>query len=396
MGALSSDPSLGDPRLRQIMALALNNSEAPLTSGNAVRVLRNGTETFPALEEAIDRAKHHLHLEYYIFDPDEVGTRVRDLLVAKAKAGVEVRLLCDAIGSAALGPRFLAPLTKAGGEVAFFNRVTVARLVRPLLNFRNHRKIVVADGEVGLTGGLNIADEYAGLDKETGIVRDTHVLIEGPAVRALQLLFLEDWNFATGRSLGAPALFGSGAEKGDALVQIVGSGPDKSWKAIQQVYFSAITNARDRVLITTPYFVPDPAISTALCTAALRGVDVQLLLPRRADSRVGSAAARSYYDELLAAGVRIFEYLPGFLHAKTVVVDGLYASIGSANFNSRSFALDFEVNALLYSSAHAEELEAIFRQDLTVSREVTVESRAQIGFGGRLAEGAARLLSPLL
>jgi cardiolipin synthase A/B len=390
-----SDVSRAEGQMRQLMALALNNSESPLSSGNAVRILRNGTECFPALEEAIRGAQHHIHLEYYIFDPDETGTKFRDLLVERAKAGVQVRLLVDAIGSSALGPSFFKPLLDAGGEAAFFNRVRLLRLVRPLVNFRSHRKIVVVDGQIGFTGGLNIADEYAGLVPEN-VVRDTHVRIAGPAVRALQLLFLEDWNFATDKSLTEPRLFADVPEQGDAMVQIVGSGPDKAWRAIQQVYFSAVTQANDRLLISTPYFVPDPSIATALCTAALRGVDVQLLLPRRADSRVGSAAARSYYDDLLAAGVRIFEYLPGFMHAKTVVVDRKFASVGSANFNSRSFSLDFEVNALLYSPQLAGELEDIFKQDLTVSKEVTAESRQTLGFFGRLGEGTARLLSPLL
>ncbi len=390
-----SDVSSAEGRLRQMMALGLNNSEAPIAKGNEVRVLRNGTECFPALEEALRAAKHHIHLEYYIFDPDQTGMHFRDLLVEKARAGVQVRLLVDAIGSSALGPSFFKPLLDAGGEAAFFNKVSIFRLVRPLVNFRNHRKIVVVDGHTGFTGGLNIADEYAGLVPDA-VVRDTHLRIAGPSVRALQALFLEDWNFATGRSLTEPVLFADVPEQGDVMVQIVGSGPDKAWRAIQQVYFSAITQSTDRLLISTPYFVPDPAICTALATAALRGVDVQLLLPRRADSRIGSAAARSYYDELLASGVRIFEYLPGFMHAKTVVVDGKFSSVGSANFNSRSFALDFEVNALLYSTQLAGELEGIFKQDLTVSKEVTVESRQSLGFGGRLGEGAARLLSPLL
>lgn len=394
------DPSLGvvpeqlDPRSHQLIALALNNSQSPLSTGNLVRVLTNGRACFDALEEAVRAARHHVHFEFYIFEPDQTGTRFRDLLAERARAGVQVRLLVDAVGSLSLSDDFLAPLRRAGGEVGVFNSVTFARF-RPL-NFRNHRKIVVIDGSVGFTGGLNIGDEYLGRS-DTGAWRDTHLRVCGPSVIALQLLFLEDWNFATGRSVTAPGFFEPRlAEDGHQLVQIVGSGPDRDWQAIAQVYFTAIASSQQTVLISTPYFVPDEPVMAALLTAALRGVDVKLLLPRRTDARVVRAAARSSYDELLRAGVRIFEYLPGFLHAKVLVVDGMFATVGSANVDQRSFRLNFEVNALVYAREVAGELTDVFDQDLTVSREITVDERARRTFREKLAEASARMLSPLL
>lgn len=385
-----------DLQTRQLMALALNNSEAPLSAGNDVRVLRNGFETFAALETAVREARHHIHFEYYIFNADSTGRRFRDLLVERAKAGVQVRLLVDAIGSADIDDAFLEPLLAAGGEAGVFNPVSFARF-RPSWNFRNHRKIVVIDGRVAFCGGLNIGDEYANVDPHSGPWRDTHLGVEGPAVRALALLFLEDWHFATGRSVTTPIFFAAPAPVGGTqLVQIVGSGPDRDWPPIQQIFFSAISNARDRVLITTPYFVPDEAILTAITTAALRGVDVKILVPRRIDSRVVLAAGRSYFDDLLRAGARIYEYLPGPLHSKTMSIDGRLATIGTANLDQRSFRLNFEVDALIYDVSVANEVEVLFHQDLTLSREVTAESRRELAFSDRLFEGCARLLSPLL
>ena len=395
-----TDPSLGivheklDVRRRQLIGLALNNSQAPLSTGNQARLLRNGSACYEAIERALQEARHHVHFQSYIFEPDQVGSRFRDLLVERAKAGVEVRLLVDAVGSAALAPRFLQPLQRAGAELGVFNRVSFARF-RPA-NFRNHRKIVVVDGEVGFTGGLNVGDEYLGRARAAGAWRDTHLELRGPAVRGLQRIFVEDWNFATGHTVTAPAYFPERTGEGGELVQIVGSGPDRDWQAIQQLFFAAIASAQERVLLTTAYFVPDEPTLCALVTAALRGVDVQLLLPRHTDSLTARAAGRSYFDELLRAGVRLFEYLPGMLHAKTLVVDRAFCAVGSANFDQRSFRLNFEVSALIYGETVADQLATVFDQDLTVSREITPEEREARGFGQRLTEAAARVFSPLL
>lgn len=384
-----------EPKKRQLMALALNSGEAPLTAGNTVTLLRNGAEKFPAIEEAIRAAQHHVHLAYYIFAEDEIGRRIRDLLIEKAKQGVHVRLLLDAVGSLELKRKFLKPFLDAGGEIAWFNVVTFPRL-RPVWNFRNHRKIIVCDAKVGFLGGLNIADEYAGLDPELGAWRDTHMRVTGPAVRALQMIFTEDWHFAGGKHLTEKAYFVRPEEDGQEIVQILASGPDGRWPSMQHLFFSLIAGAEDRLQITTPYFVPDEALMTALIAAALRGVDVQLLLPKKSDARLVAVVGRSYYDELLRAGVRIFEYLGGVLHAKTISVDGRVCVVGSANMDQRSLRLNFEVGAVMYSDRLATELEQMFELDLTLSREVTLEERQELRFPQKLAEASARLLSPLL
>jgi cardiolipin synthase len=381
-------------RLEQLALLGTRAGGAAPTTGNRVRVLRDGTQCFPALESAIASARHHVHLEYYIFRTDQTGTRLRDLLVERARAGVQVRLLVDAFGSG-LSRQFVRPLREAGAEVEPFNRMRLGKLAAPGANFRSHRKIVIVDGDTALTGGLNVGDAYAGRDPKKP-VRDTHVLIEGPAARSLQLIFLEDWYIATNRALDDVGLMGSGSRPGDERVQIVASGADHRWHAIEQMFFAAINSAEERVRISTPYFVPDQALRMALVAAALRGVSVEVLVPRRSDSRVVSAAGRSFYDELLSAGVRIFEYLPGFLHAKTMVVDGCLATVGSANVNRRSFNTDFEVNAIFYGSALAAELDAMFVADRARARECTLADRSAISFGERLAEAGAHLLAPIL
>lgn len=396
-----ADPSFGlaqrrlDDRHRSLVALSLNNSQAPVARGNRVTVLRNGTETFPALREAIRGARHHVHLEYYIFTPDSVGQPFLDLLTQKAREGVAVRLLVDAVGSIDLRSSHVQELVRAGGRFAVFNPISFARL-RPRVNFRNHRKIAIVDGTVGFCGGLNIADEYAARDPKYGAWRDTHLRIEGPAARALQLVFLEDWHFTTGERLPEAGLLQKADSSGGSLVQIVSSGPDREWPATAQLMLAGIAGAKNRVLVTTPYFVPDEAMMRALTTSALRGVDVALLLPRYSDSKVVQAAARSYYDDLLRAGVKIYEYLAGVLHAKVTVIDGTFAIVGTSNMDPRSFTLNFENDAVVFDDEIAATLESQFSLDLTLSREVTLDDRADLPFLQRLGEASARLLSPLL
>jgi cardiolipin synthase len=326
---------------------------------------------------------------------------------------VRVRVLVDGVGSSALGRSFLRPMREAGVMFARFNPVTFAR-IRSRVDFRNHRKIVVCDGTVGFTGGVNISDDYlpavegprpalerlreAQKEKKghAGPWRDTHVRVTGDAVRWLQLTFLDDWYYATGYAARDKEYFPAQARAGEHLVQIVASGPDRDVEPIQKMYFAAIATARERVLVTTPYFVPDDAILTALTTSAMRGVDVRVLVPRRSDSLVVTAAARSYYDTLLAAGVRIYEYQPTMIHAKTVVVDDFFAAVGTANMDNRSFRLNFEVTAILYGEAHAATLATQFEEDLGASKEVTLASRQHVRLRWRVAEAGARIFSPLL
>jgi cardiolipin synthase len=385
-----------DARALQISRLATRVSDMPPSSASAVRVLHDGDEAYAAIEAAIRGAKHHVHVEYYIFEPDQTGTRLRDLLVERALAGIEVRLLVDALGSHRLSERFLAPLRAAGARFAWFSPVRLFRLRPHYINFRTHRKIVIVDGQVGFTGGVNVTDDESAAALGERAFRDTHVELRGDAVQWLQVVFLEDFHHATGQAPTGPAYFEPAAGEGTIAVQIVSSGPDQDWEAIKKVYFAAITGARERVWVTTPYFVPDEPMLAALTGAALRGVDVRVLVPRKSDLRIVTAAARSYYEELLAAGVRIHEYLPRVLHAKTLVVDENFAAIGTANLDNRSFRLNYEVSAVILDAATNATLASAFADDLARSREVDAGGLARKSLGTRLFEGGARLLSPLL
>jgi len=356
-------------------------------------LLVGGARTFDALIEAIEGAQHHVHLEYYIFEPDRTGTLVRDALVLRAAAGVRVRLLLDAVGSGRLSAGFLAPLRAVGAEVVWFHPFRLRWIRSPRINLRNHRKIAVIDGRIGFTGGINITDEEN--ERVRGdAYRDLHLRLEGAVVRWLQVAFLEDWSYAARIVLHNEKLWPP-LDPGMVPTLVLPSGPDSPWEAIHRLHIEAITKADTRVWLVTPYFVPAEAARFALTSAALRGVDVRVLVPKRSDSRIVSAAARSYYDELLAAGVRVFEYQPRMLHSKALLVDAETVLIGSANFDNRSFKLNFELSLLLRDAALASELEAVFLTDLRDAQEIAPDRRRS-GMPQQLAEACARLLSPLL
>ncbi|MBW2730770.1 MAG: cardiolipin synthase [Deltaproteobacteria bacterium] len=363
------------------------------TRGNRVELLVDADQTYQAMEEAIAEARDHVHFQFYVYNDDDTGRRFRDLLTRKAKEGVAVRVLVDGVGSFGL-ESFMQPLVAAGGHFASFLPVGKFRRWHP--NLRNHRKLVVVDGRVGFTGGVNIGDEYTGRQKRTGAWRDTHLRVEGTATAHLQEIFAEDWHFATGREPSEQGWFPHVSPCGAARVHIVASGPDTDTQPLQRIFFSAVTLAKERVYLTTPYFVPDQAMAVALETAALRGLDVRLLLPHRSDAPLVLYAGRSYYDELLQAGVRIFEYQRGFLHAKTMLVDRQWATVGSANMDVRSFRLNFEVNAMVYGPHLPDQLARVFRRDLRLSREVTLEEVKAKSLTQRAAESFARILSPVL
>lgn len=386
-----------DARLERQLALLLERlGQGAPTPAIRVTLLETGDACFQAIEAAIEAATHHVHLEYYMWRPDRVGTRLRDLLIEKARAGVEVRLLLDAIGSDRTRNRFLRPLRDAGGMTAWFNPIGLHRLRLRYVNFRTHRKIVVCDGRTGFTGGINVSDDHSASWGGVDAWRDTHLRIEGEPVHRLQFIFLEDWYFATDHAPFAPEFFPDDPQAADgAWSQVVESGPDNNRHAIAKFYFAAIAGARRRIALATPYFVPNEALTAALVTAALRGVEVRVLAPKRSDSRLVTAAARSYYDELAGAGVHIYEYGPAMLHAKLLVVDECIVAVGSANFDNRSLTLNFEVMAVFYDTGLATRLADSFATDLRfASRYVRPGRRAT--FGQRLGEATARLLSPLL
>lgn len=386
-----------DHRTEALVALGKSVTSLPASSGNRCAILDSAKETYADILERIDAATDHIHVEYYIIQPDEVGRALRDHLARRAAEGVEVRVLCDAVGSNKLPRGFWGPLEDAGGQVAVFNPIRIRFRRRDRVDFRNHRKIVVFDGRVGLTGGINVGREYLGLDPSIGTWRDSHIRVEGPAVLGLQQTFAEDWLMTTGELLDDLRYYPRFPERcGEQIIDIVDSGPDRKWASVHQIFFQSIAMARTRVLVTSPYFVPDPVIEEALVAAALRGVDVRLLVPARSDIQLITHASRSYYPRLLDAGIRIFEYERGFVHAKTLVVDDWVGTIGSANMDIRSFKLNFEVNAIVYGADFTRELARHFQRDLADSREVTAEAVARIGYGTRLVQSFARLLSPLL
>ncbi|MEZ4265999.1 MAG: cardiolipin synthase [Myxococcota bacterium] len=396
----AQDLAAADPRTASLLALAKNTTGNGISTGNKVDILVNGAATYRAMLDATDAATHHIHMLFYIIQPDDTGRAMRDHLVRRARAGVQVRVLVDGVGSLALPYEFWDPLRAVGGEVAVYGPVgQLFRLRRrDRVDYRNHRKIMVIDGRVGFTGGINVGREYLGLDPNIGHWRDTHIRIEGPAVLALARTFAEDWFQATHVLLDDRALYPDPASDlhGDTSVLVVESGPDQRWSPLHRLYARAILLAQKRVWVTSPYFVPDPVIEHAMITAALSGVDVRLLLPARSDHMLVSLAARGYYPDLLAAGVQIHEYARGFVHAKTLVVDDWLATVGSANMDIRSFRLNFELNAFVFGTRVASELAGQFEDDIAHAKPVDLEGSLRPPYFRRLVLSAARILSPLL
>lgn len=376
--------------------LAQSTTGLPPSSASEAALLVDGGATYDAIVEAIAQARDHVHLEYYIFMPDRSGTRVRDALIERAKTGIKVRLLVDALGSSKLSARFLQPLREAGAEVAWFHPSKFPLFGRPWVNLRSHRKIVVVDGAVAFTGGINVTDDE-NERLRADAYRDLHLRLRGEIVRSVQQVFLEDWLYASGQSmahLATTVLWPHHAPlRGDIPVQALTSGPDARWEAIHRLQVSAIHQARERVWLVTPYFVPGEAARMALTSAALGGLDVRLLVPRNSDSRLVTWAARSYFDELIAAGVKVFEYGPRMLHSKVLLCDHDLAVVGSANFDSRSFRLNFEFSMLFRDADFCARLEKLLQDEFDAAR----PARRDGGFWrSRLPEALARLASPVL
>ena len=376
----------------RLAAVAAGTEQSPPLPATDVRLFDLGSEAYDAIIEAIAAATHHVHLEYYILNDGVVAKRIRAALIERAKSGVQIRLLLDGLGTSRLAA-FLQPLRDAGVEVARFG----PRMRPGFVNFRTHRKIVICDGTTGFTGGMNIDDCHD--ESVVGVAegwRDTQVRLRGDAVAPLALAFLEDWQYATDIVLDGPEFLTPLDGKGDRLVQICASGPDAHPQSIHAVYFTAIGTARQRVWISTPYFVPDEPMQAALIAAALRGVDVRVLVPGTSDHAVVDAAAQSYFPELLKAGVAIHAYGPPALHAKTLVVDRDAAIVGTANLDNRSLRLNFEVVAICYGSEAVDALEVMFEHDLQKAVAVTLDSQQRLSLGRRLFIGGARLFSPML
>jgi cardiolipin synthase len=386
------DLSCVGPSLIPLARTAWELARAPVTLGNQVEVLLDAHTAYPAKLRAIADARQSIDAAYYIFRDDETGRLFRAALIAAVERGVRVRVLVDALGSFGLG-RFLRPIKRAGGEVRHF--LPMSLLQGWSVNLRNHRKILVVDGETGFTGGLNIGDEYLADHGKLGRWRDTHLVLRGPSVANLAEVFADDWAFTTRGALEPvpPVPMVDGAQQ---MVQIVPSGPDDRGEAIFNVFFTAISTARSSIDLTTPYFIPDMAISVALKSAAMRGVRVRMIVPRRSDQPITATASRSYAEELIDVGIEIYRYEPGMIHAKTLLVDDAFASVGTANMDVRSFRLNFEVNALIYGGSAVADLKRSFEDDLALSQLVDAERFHARSFWRRAAEGGARLLSPIL
>jgi cardiolipin synthase len=375
--------------------LAVAVDAFPVSQPNRVTVYHETEHAFAALLEAIRAARHHVHLEYFIFRSDDTGRTLIDLLAQKARAGVQVRLLYDAVGALFLSGRMIQPLLEAGGQVCGFLPVNPLRSLFHL-NFRNHRKITVVDGAVGFTGGMNIGDEYLGKDSYFGYWRDTVLRIDGPAVAALQRVFIEDWHFATAETLNEAVYFPPLEGQGQHAVQVVDSGPDQELNSLRELYFAAILEAKKRLWIASPYFVPDASILEALRLACLRGVDVRLLCLSRPDHFLSFYAGRYYWSDLLEYGARVYTYSRGMMHSKIVLVDDNWALVGTANLDNRSLHLNFELSCVLFSRDLIGDLIAHFERDLTESVPLDAVTFAQRGLVSRLLENACRLFSPIL
>jgi cardiolipin synthase len=394
--ASRGEPMAGDdPTYQHLGSLALAVRAFPVTPGNGVTVYHETERAFAELLEAIRAARHHVHLEFFIVRSDATAERLFQALTEKAKAGVEVRFLFDAMGSLRLKGRVLRSLLDAGGKACAFLPVNPFRSLIQV-NLRNHRKIVVIDGAVGFTGGMNVGDEYLGKGARFGYWRDTFMRLEGPAVAGLQRVFSEDWDFACREALNAPAYFPAVPAGGDTAVQVVESGPDQDTNSIREVYFAAILAARERLWIASPYFVPDGGMLDALRLARYRGVDVRLLCIARADHFLSFYASRYYWSDLLAAGAHVYQYTRGMMHSKLMMVDGRWAMVGSANLDNRSLRLNFEVGCALHAPEQVAELEARFREDLKDAVELDAATFARRPFVAQLTENACRLFSPVL
>ena len=369
------------------------------TFATAVKLLDTGDEKFEELERALAAAKHHVHMEYYIWEPDGIGTHFRDLLVGAAGRGVEVRVLYDAMGSSRIGAKFLEPLLAAGGQVLAFNPVGIIPGRWHLGNFRSHRKIVICDGDVGFLGGINLHDPACARGSGKDAWRDQHARIDGEPVRKLQRHFLENWTYAGGSfKLAAKKteLYFPSAKQGGSGVptQILASGPDDETAPLLAFFLAALASARTRAWIETPYLIPDDALESALRIAVLRDVDVQVIVPKEGDSRLVTAASRTYCEALSRAGVQVFEYGPPMMHSKTMVIDDVVAVVGTANLDNRSFRLNFEVAAAFYDAGVIDRLARRFQEDRRLAKPFPLRRR-----GPRitqLLESIARLTSPVL
>ena len=383
---------------RDLVMYNLETGGAVYTEDNSVDIYTDGREKFQRLIEEIDKAEQFIHIQYYIIQKDELFENIKAHLVKKVKQGVEVRILYDSMGCRSMRRSDWKWLEQHGIKTGDFFPASL-KWLHVRVNYRNHRKIVVIDGKVGFIGGYNIGREYISLDEKFGYWRDTHLVLYGSAVNALQVRFALDWNYATKENLFLQQkYFQDHPEqwKGKTGIQIITSGPDSKFQQIRDNYVSLMHKAKKRIYVQTPYFIPDETILSALMIAVKSGVDVRIMIPCKPDHPFVYWATYSYMGELLQAGARCYTYEDGFLHAKGITVDGAVTCYRTANMDIRSFMVNFEVNATIYDAEVTRKMEAIFRHDITHCKEVTLETYNNRSFGIRVKEQLFRLLSPVL
>ena len=384
---------------KELAFLLIKDIGSPLTPYNSVKLLLNGENKFPEVLQVLREAKHHIHIEYYIYGDDDIGCEIEKILISKAAEGVDVRFIYDDFGSRSIRKTIVKRL-RAGNVKAFpFYEISYIAFANRI-NYRNHRKIIVVDGRTAFVGGINVSDKYINKAGDQLYWRDTHLRIDGPGVQFLQYLFVGDWNFCANIKLPpSPDLFppmSSYSKTENKIVQIASGGPDSPTPTILYSILQAINLATAEILITTPYFIPGESLMDTMVMTAMSGVKVKLLVPGISDSRLVNAASRSYYRDLLNAGVEIYLYQKGFVHAKTLVADGKIAMVGTANMDIRSFDLNFEVNAIVYNEEIAGQLKRAFYEDLKESEQIDPVAWNARKWHQFLWEDLMRLFSPLL
>ena len=389
-GQVCEDPPAG---VRNLITLLHTAGKAVPVRGNDVRVYTDFSAMYSDLLADLESAQHHIHFQFFKFEDDEMGRKAEEILVRKAQEGVEVRLQIDDLANLSRR-RFFRRMAKKGVQVRPFFRVQL--FLSSDTNYRNHRKNVVIDGRVGYTGGMNIAKRYA-IGIRNGVWRDTHIRVEGPVVAEMQTAFLVDWKFSTKQLLDDPVYFPQVPPADNLLMQVATSGPLGEFRVIMQAILRVFSESRKYVYVQTPYFIPNEPLGAALRNCALAGVDVRLIIPRRDDVNIiTTLASRSYIKDLLAAGVKVYFYDKGFMHAKTVVADDNVCSIGSTNLDIRSFEQDFEINAFIYDKKMAKQMRDQFLLDLESCTQVDPERWARRSRVHRFWESVARLFSPIL
>lgn len=394
-----------NPEYIPLIELLAKNSDSPLFIDNDITIFKDGTEKFKFLKEEIRKAKHHIHLEYYIVKSDGIGSEIEDLLIEKSKQGVKIKFIIDRVGSIRMKRKSIRRLRESGVEVIQYSYflAPLLRTINTQINYRNHRKIVVIDGQVGFVGGINIGDEYLGKGK-LGYWRDTHIMVKGDFVLGLQGVFLDDY-FTIKRIDGDyfaskdefKKYFPEPLKSKKQIMQLVKSGPDSEFPAIMQGILKMINMAKKNIYITTPYFVPTESLMEALKIASLSGIDVRILFPGRYDHILVYYASRTYLAELVKCGAKVYFYSSdSFVHSKVMTIDGKISTIGTANMDIRSYELNYEINAVIYDDMKTTELENQFFEDLKRSREVTIEDFDGISKLNKIFEATARVFSSLL